>query len=162
MQWRRRRSSIAPTCSASSKPCRIPRGVARTVLPRTRRLRVRARTRRSMPRRWSSALTERVSLWGGRFAGGPAHALAALSVSTRFDWRLARYDLTGSRAHTNVLHRAGLLTSAERDEMIAGLDALETDVVSGAFAPEDSDEDVHTALERGLIAQVGSELGGRL
>jgi argininosuccinate lyase len=52
---------------------------------------------------------ERVSLWGGRFAGGPADALAALSKSTHFDWRLAPYDLAGSRAHARVLHAAGLL-----------------------------------------------------
>ena len=46
-------------------------------------------------------------LWGGRFAGGPAEAMFALSKSTQFDWRLARYDLAGSRAHARALHRAG-------------------------------------------------------
>ncbi|HXZ63266.1 MAG TPA: argininosuccinate lyase, partial [Streptosporangiaceae bacterium] len=49
-------------------------------------------------------------LWGGRFSAGPADALARLSVSVQFDWRLARYDLRASRAHARVLHRAGLLT----------------------------------------------------
>ncbi|MHB1290544.1 MAG: argininosuccinate lyase, partial [Georgenia sp.] len=49
-----------------------------------------------------------LSLWGGRFAGGPADALAALSRSTHFDWRLARYDIAGSRAHARVLGAAGL------------------------------------------------------
>ena len=47
-----------------------------------------------------------ISLWGGRFTGGPADALAALSVSTHFDWRLARYDIAGSRAHARALARA--------------------------------------------------------
>ena len=46
---------------------------------------------------------ERVSLWGGRFAGGPAQALAALSKSTHFDWRLAPYDIAGSRALIDYL-----------------------------------------------------------
>ena len=46
----------------------------------------------------------RLSLWGGRFAGGPSEALAALSVSTQFDWRLARHDIAGSKAHAGVLH----------------------------------------------------------
>jgi len=105
---------------------------------------------------------ERVSLWGGRFAGGPADALAALSLSTHFDWRLARYDLAGSRAHARVLHGAGLLTDAELTEMLAGLAALDADVASGQFGPDPADEDVHTALERGLLLQVGAELGGRL
>jgi argininosuccinate lyase len=103
-----------------------------------------------------------LKLWGGRFAGGPADALAALSVSTHFDWRLARYDIAGSKAHAKVLHAAGLLTDAELADMTAGLQALDTDVASGAFTAAPGDEDVHTALERGLLAKVGSELGGRL
>jgi argininosuccinate lyase len=107
-------------------------------------------------------MTDRLSLWGGRFAGGPADALAALSLSTHFDWRLARYDIAGSKAHARVLHGAGLLTADELTEMLAGLDALDADVVSGEFKPDPADEDVHTALERGLLAKVGAELGGRL
>ncbi len=105
---------------------------------------------------------ERVSLWGGRFAGGPDEALAALSKSTHFDWRLAPHDLAGSRAHARVLHAAGLLSDEHLAGMIAGLDELESDVVSGDFVPELDDEDVHTALERGLIDRVGPDLGGRL
>jgi argininosuccinate lyase len=119
-----------------------------------------------MPR-WSPALTDvggrgAHQLWGGRFAGGPADALAALSLSTHFDWRLARYDLAGSRAHANALHTAGLLTDDELARLRAGLDELDVDVASGAFAPTPEDEDVHTALERGLLERVGPELGGRL
>lgn len=105
---------------------------------------------------------ETLSLWGGRFAGGPADALAALSKSTHFDWRLARHDIAGSRAHARVLHRAQLLTDDELGEMIAALNRLEADVVSGDFAPAEGDEDVHTALERGLIERAGAELGGKL
>ncbi len=101
-------------------------------------------------------------LWGGRFAGGPAEAMFALSQSTQFDWRLAAYDLAGSRAHARALHRAGLLTEDDLAGMLAGLDALGADVASGAFAPSPTDEDVHGALERGLVERVGGELGGRL
>ena len=104
----------------------------------------------------------RVSLWGGRFAGGPDQALAALSKSTHFDWRLAPHDLAGSRAHARVLHSAGLLSDEHLEGMLEGLDRLEADVLSGAFAPAEDDEDVHTALERGLIERVGTDLGGRL
>src|SRR5690242_13497780 len=102
------------------------------------------------------------ALWGGRFSGGPADALTALSKSTHFDWRLARYDIAGSRAHARVLHRAGLLTDAELTGMISGLDALEDDTISGTFVAAQDDEDVHSALERGLIDRVGPELGGKL
>lgn len=102
------------------------------------------------------------ALWGGRFAGGPAEALAALSRSTQFDWRLARQDITGSIAHARVLHRAGLLDDAELSEMLAALDQLLADVASGDFGPAPEEEDVHASLERGLIERAGPELGGKL
>ncbi|MGB2699733.1 MAG: argininosuccinate lyase [Candidatus Phosphoribacter baldrii] len=105
---------------------------------------------------------QRVSLWGGRFAGGPADALAELSRSTHFDWRLAAYDIAGSQAHARVLHRAGLLSDADLATMLGALDELLVDVHTGAFGPEPDDEDVHTALERGLIARAGADVGGRL
>ncbi len=101
-------------------------------------------------------------LWGGRFTGGAAEAMFALSRSTQFDWRLARYDLAGSRAHAGALHRAGLLTEDEHSAMIRALDELETQVVDGRFVAADTDEDVHGALERGLLEIAGADLGGRL
>jgi len=100
-------------------------------------------------------------LWGGRFEGGPSDALARLSVSVQFDWRLAPYDLMGSRAHARVLHRAGLLTADELERMLGALDDLEEACRSGAFRPTAADEDVHTALERGLLERLGA-LGGKL
>ena len=103
-----------------------------------------------------------VKLWGGRFGSGPAAALEALSASVHFDWVLAPYDIAGSRAHARVLHAAGLLSRADLADMLTGLGALAADVASGAFTPTPADEDVHTALERGLIERVGPELGGRL
>ncbi|WP_024877839.1 argininosuccinate lyase [Saccharomonospora piscinae] len=103
-----------------------------------------------------------MKLWGGRFAGGPAEAMAALSASTHFDWRLAPYDIAGSRAHARVLRRAGLLDDGELDAMLAALDRLAKDVESGQFTPTVADEDVHTALERGLLERAGDELGGKL
>ena len=107
-------------------------------------------------------MTEHIALWGGRFAGGPADALTELSRSTQFDWRLARYDIAGSRAHSRALAAAGLLTDEELDGMLAALKSLDDDVVSGAFGPRPDDEDVHTALERGLLERAGARLGGKL
>ncbi|QDO88944.1 argininosuccinate lyase [Ornithinimicrobium ciconiae] len=103
-----------------------------------------------------------LSLWGGRFAGGPADALTELSRSTHFDWRLAPYDIAGSRAHARVLHQARLLTEEDLATMLDGLRRLLADVQSGDFVPAPEDEDVHTALERGLIERVGADVGGRL
>ncbi|MET0896582.1 MAG: argininosuccinate lyase [Mycobacterium sp.] len=110
----------------------------------------------------NSGATNEGALWGGRFADGPSAALAALSKSTHFDWVLAPYDVTASKAHARVLHNAGLLTVEQRDGLLAGLDSLGEDVADGSFGPIVTDEDVHGALERGLIDRVGAELGGRL
>ena len=100
-------------------------------------------------------------LWGGRFEGGPADAVRRLSYSVHFDWRLAPYDLLASKAHARVLHRAGLLDDVELERMCDALDVLEAQVASGAFRPTADDEDVHTALERGLLERLGA-LGGKL
>jgi argininosuccinate lyase len=100
-------------------------------------------------------------LWGGRFSGGPADALARLSMSVHFDWRLAPYDLLASRAHARVLKRSGLLDESECERILTALDELDRDAREGTFRPQPEDEDVHTALERGLLERVGS-LGGKL
>ena len=86
----------------------------------------------------------------------------ALSRSTHFDWVLAPYDVTASKAHAKVLHKAGLLTDEQRDSLLVGLDSLGADIADGSFTPLLTDEDVHGALERGLIDRVGADLGGRL
>ncbi|MDT5040774.1 MAG: argininosuccinate lyase [Actinoplanes sp.] len=108
-----------------------------------------------------SQTAEPTKLWGGRFVGGPAEALARLSVSVQFDWRLAPYDLAASRAHARVLAAAGLLDPGELGQMLAALDDLEAACASGEFRPTIDDEDVHTALERGLLERLGT-LGGKL
>ncbi len=101
-------------------------------------------------------------LWGGRFDGGPSPALEALSRSTHFDWVLAPFDLAGSRAHARVLAAAGLLSDDELGRMLAGIDDLDRAVATGSFTAAASDEDVHGALERGLVDLLGPELGGKL
>ncbi|MFT8593819.1 MAG: argininosuccinate lyase [Bifidobacterium sp.] len=105
---------------------------------------------------------ESIALWGGRFSSGPSPELSRLSKSTQFDWRLADDDITGSRAHARALARAGLLTEDELDRMESSLDELQCRVDTGAFVPQESDEDEATALERGLLEIAGDELGGKL
>ena len=102
------------------------------------------------------------SLWGSRFEGGPSEALAALSRSVHFDWRLASYDIAGSLAHIKALHQAGYLTTPELEALTRNLEELRKRVESGQFSPKPSDEDVHGALERGLIEIAGPELGGKV
>ena len=109
-----------------------------------------------------SGETNAGKLWGGRFASGPSPELEALSKSTHFDWRLAPYDLAGSRAHAKALHGAGLLTDDEHSALLHAIVELNARWSSGSLQPAASDEDVHSALERQIIEQVGPELGGRL
>ncbi|NQX15748.1 argininosuccinate lyase [Rathayibacter sp. VKM Ac-2857] len=115
-----------------------------------------------MTERPSARAGEAGALWGGRFAGGPSPELAALSKSTHFDWQLAEYDIAGSRAHARALATAGYLDDAELTAMLDALERLRSAVVEGRFTADDADEDVHGALERGLMLEAGPELGGKL
>jgi argininosuccinate lyase len=102
------------------------------------------------------------SLWGARFASGPSPELARLSRSIHFDWQLAGYDLAGSSAHAKALAAAGYLTDDELGRMLQAIAALGDSVAAGEFVARDDEEDVHAALERGLIELTGTELGGKL
>jgi argininosuccinate lyase len=102
------------------------------------------------------------ALWGARFADGPSPELAALSRSTHFDWQLYPYDIAGSKAHAKALAKGGYLTEDELVRMLVALTELQASIESGGFDPLDTDEDVHFALERGLVEIAGAELGGKL
>ena len=102
-----------------------------------------------------------MALWGGRFSDAPADAVFALSRSVDFDWRLAPYDLRSSIAHLRVLQSSGLLKSDVAKQIEGALRELISEVASDKFLPLASDEDVHSALERGLTEKIG-EVGGAL
>jgi argininosuccinate lyase len=102
-----------------------------------------------------------MALWGGRFSDGPADAVFALSRSIHFDWRLAPYDLRSSLAHLEILESSGLLTAEVASAIRGALQELIAEVATGTFLPIDSDEDVHSALERGLTEKLG-DIGGSL
>ena len=102
-----------------------------------------------------------MALWGGRFSQGPDESVAALSRSVHFDWRLAAYDVRVNLAHLNGLLEIGVLTESDGATIKAGLIDLATDITSGAFTYSDDDEDVHSAIERGLTEKIGS-LGGSI
>ncbi|NSY18743.1 argininosuccinate lyase [Neorhizobium sp. AL 9.2.2] len=100
-------------------------------------------------------------LWGGRFKSGPSEALANLSRAPASYFRLYREDIAGSRAHASELKRAGVLDAAEFSAIRSALDTIEADVSAGRETPVAGDEDVHTFLERLLMARLGA-LGGKL
>ena len=102
-----------------------------------------------------------MALWGGRFSDGPADAVFALSRSAHFDWRLASYDIRSSLAHLSVLESSKLVTKDDAAAIRAALKELASEVAKGSFVAEATDEDVHSALERGLTAKLGP-VGGAL
>jgi argininosuccinate lyase len=105
--------------------------------------------------------TDEGRLWGARFASGPEASAWALGVSTHFDVRLWREDLAGSRAHAAELVRIGVLDADEGAAIDAALVRCGELFASGAFVLEPTDEDLHGAIERWLVTELG-ELGGRL
>jgi argininosuccinate lyase len=100
-------------------------------------------------------------LWGARFSAGPEESAWALGVSTHFDVRLWREDLAGSRAHAGELERIGVLTGADRAAIDAALARCGELFAAGTFPMAATDEDLHGAIERWLVEELG-ELGGRL
>ena len=102
-----------------------------------------------------------MALWGGRFTEQPTDAVFALSRSVGFDWRLAPYDLRSSLAHLAVLEKSSLISKEDSATIRGALKELIDEVASEKFLPIEEDEDVHSALERGLTSKLGP-LGGAL
>jgi len=101
------------------------------------------------------------SLWGGRFSGKLDQNAFDLNTSLPFDQRMAIQDVKGSVAWAAALARAGVLTEDESSRIISGLETVEAEFESGSFAFADSDEDIHTAVERRLGELIGL-LAGKL
>ena len=85
----------------------------------------------------------------------------AINTSLDFDWRLWRHDVAQSRAHAAMLASIDVITEQERDELLAGLDAVAGELGQGTFPFSPEDEDIHMAIERRLIELVGG-VGGKL
>ena len=102
-----------------------------------------------------------MALWGARFIDGPADAVFALSRSAHFDWRLAPYDIRSSLAHLSVLESSKLVAKDDAAAIRGALKELAVEVSKGSFVAQPGDEDVHSALERGLTAKLGA-VGGAL
>lgn len=102
-----------------------------------------------------------MTLWGGRFSGKLDSAAWILNSSLPFDQRLARQDIQGSIAWAGALHKASVITLEEKNQIDAGLNSVLSEFVDGTFAFDESDEDIHTAVERRLGEKIGS-LAGKL
>jgi argininosuccinate lyase len=100
-------------------------------------------------------------LWGGRFGEATDSAVTRFTASVDVDRRLYHHDILGSIAHVRMLAHVGVLTAAERDKIVQGLEGIEAEIVAGRFDWKSELEDVHTNIEARLIERIG-ELGKKL
>jgi argininosuccinate lyase len=96
-----------------------------------------------------------MKLWGGRFATGPSEVFERFSGSLHFDKKLLDADCRGSQAFARALERAGILTAAEREQLVVAFEQIRTDAHDPAYLTGASDEDVHTFVIRKLKEHVG-------
>jgi argininosuccinate lyase len=99
--------------------------------------------------------------WGGRFSGGTDSRVEAFTESISFDRRLYRHDIIGSQAHARMLAEVGLITPPEAEQLVKTLDEIGADIEAGKMEFSISLEDIHTHIERALIAKVG-DVGRKL
>jgi argininosuccinate lyase len=99
--------------------------------------------------------------WSQRFAGSLHPAIVVFNASIGFDLALIEYDLTGSVAHAQMLAKTGIISAAEADQLMAGLEQIRQEYRAGQFQPGVEEEDVHLAVERRLTAIVG-DVGKKL
>lgn len=98
-------------------------------------------------------------LWGGRFTGPTDPLMEQFNASIGFDQRLWQADIQGSQAYSRALVRAAILTPAEADQIVAGLEQVAAEWAAGSFVLQPSDEDIHTANERRLTELIGPVAG---
>ena len=98
-------------------------------------------------------------MWGGRFAGGPAEIMEEINASIDFDRKLASQDIAGSLAHVAMLARQGVVTQADAQAIVAGLNQVKGEIEAGKFAFSRTLEDIHMNVESRLAEIVGPDAG---
>ncbi len=94
-------------------------------------------------------------LWGGRFTKETDQLAYQFNASIGFDQRFLKEDIEGSRAHVRMLAKQGIVTEAERDRILQGLEGILADVESGKLSVTEDYEDVHSFVEANLIGRIG-------
>jgi argininosuccinate lyase len=100
-------------------------------------------------------------MWGGRFSAEPSDLMQAINASIGFDQKMATEDIAGSKAHATMLAAKGIITQADRDAILSGLDAIAGEIEAGEFPFSTELEDIHLNIEARLKERIG-EAGGRL
>jgi len=99
------------------------------------------------------------TMWGGRFAVGPAEIMERINASIGFDRRMYRQDIKGSIAHCEMLVKQGIVSAADGREIIAGLRRIEGEIDAGTFAFSTKLEDIHMNVEARLAQLIGDAAG---
>ncbi len=99
--------------------------------------------------------------WGGRFSTDTHKQVESFTASIDFDRRLAPHDIAGSIAHARMLGKCGILTKAEAEKIVAGLEEIREEIARGEFHFDPALEDIHMHVERRLTDKIG-EVGGKL
>ena len=94
-------------------------------------------------------------LWGGRFTKETDQLVYNFNASIGFDQKFYEQDIKGSTAHVKMLAKQGILTVAERDEIIGGLEGILKDVKEGRLPVTSEYEDIHSFVEANLIDRIG-------
>jgi argininosuccinate lyase len=112
------------------------------------------------PKKKSSKPAERANtMWGGRFAGGPAEVMERINASIDFDRRLYTQDIAGSKAHCEMLVRQKIISREDGEAIRQGLDTILREIESGAFTFSAALEDIHMNVEARLAELIGPAAG---
>ncbi|MBX3445246.1 MAG: argininosuccinate lyase [Parvibaculaceae bacterium] len=98
-------------------------------------------------------------MWGGRFGEGPDRIMEEINASIGFDQRFFAQDIAGSKAHCRMLAEKGIISSEDADKIVAGLDAVLSEIESGKFEFRRDLEDIHMNVESRLADLIGAAAG---
>jgi len=118
-----------------------------------------SRSTRSGPEGAGAGARKGAKTWGGRFAKATDPGMERFSASVDVDGALFREDVRGSIAHARMLGRTGIVSAAEAEQLVKGLEQVAHELESGALALDPALEDVHTNIERRLYEVVGAVAG---
>ncbi len=96
-----------------------------------------------------------MKLWGGRFAKETDQLTDHFNSSISFDQRLYKQDIIGSIAHVAMLGAQNIISMAESDAIINGLNSLLEDIEKGDITFNEKMEDIHMNIEALLISRIG-------
>ena len=99
------------------------------------------------------------TMWGGRFASGPAAIMEKINTSIDFDWHLYRQDIAASKAHAEMLAKQGIIAADDARKIAHGLDTILSEIGSGKFKFKRALEDIHMNVESRLSDLIGPAAG---